>query len=119
MLDFKSVITRYRSFAVVAGALLAFSPLANAAAGWTSYGEVQELTPTIHQRFLLKLPVTKNPSGCDEPALFYQDYDAPGAELMFRTLLEAVSAGKRVKVRVTGRCALHGYSEISAVTIVP
>ena len=91
----------------------------HAASGWTTYGEVQELTPTIHQRFLVKLPVAKNPSGCDEATLFYQDYDAPGAELMFRTLLEAVSAGKRVKVRVTGRCALHGYSEISAVTIVP
>ena len=101
-----------------AGLLLFMPMMAYAASGWTDYAWVAELTPTIHHRFLVKLEVDQNPSGCDNKVMFYQDYDAPGSEHMFRTLLEALLAGKKVRVRVTGRCALHGYSEISSVSIV-
>ncbi len=38
---------------------------------------------------------------------------------MFGTLLSAVEHRKEVRVYVTGKCDLDGYSEISAVSIVP
>jgi hypothetical protein len=101
------------------GALLSIPILAFAVAGWTDYVPVSELTPTIHGRFLVKLKVTENPSGCKNKEVFYRDYDISGAEQMYDALLKAVAEGKNVRVYVTGRCDLNGYSEISSVTIVP
>ena len=92
---------------------------ARAEAGWTDYVRVSELTPSTHQRFTVKLMVPKNPSGCKNKDWFYLDYDATGADQMFRVLLEALASGKKVRVYVTGRCELNGYSEISSVGIVP
>ncbi|MGD8908035.1 MAG: hypothetical protein PVF13_07080 [Chromatiales bacterium] len=90
-----------------------------AVSGWTDYGTVAELTPTSHHRFLVRLNISKNPSGCRDKSTFYQDYDKSGADQMFRTLLQAVVYGKQVRLFVTGRCELNGYAEISSVTIVP
>lgn len=101
-------------------AVLLGTPAATfAASGWTEYASVTELTPTVHGRFLVKLNTAKNPSGCKDEKTFYQDYGMPGSAHMFRTLLEAVTAGKKVRLYVTGGCELNGYSEISSVSIVP
>jgi hypothetical protein len=90
-----------------------------AESGWTDEAQIVELTPTIHKRFHLRLRVSDNPSSCRDKEMFYQDYLTTGAQLMFQTLLEAVSSGKLVQVHVTGNCELNGYSEISAVSIIP
>lgn len=101
-------------------AVLLGAPAATfAASGWTEYTSVTELTPTVHGRFLVKLNTAKNPSDCKDEKTFYQDYGMPGSEQMFRTLLEAVTSGKKVRLYVTGGCDLNGYSEISSVSIVP
>ena len=87
--------------------------------GWTDYSSVVELTPTSHGRFIFKLKISDNPSGCKNKETFYQDYGVSGADEMFRVLLEAVSAEKMVRVYVTGRCGINGYAEVSSVGIVP
>jgi hypothetical protein len=61
----------------------------------------------------------ENPSGCRNEEFFFQDYTASGSRQMFRALLSAVEYRKDVRVYVTGRCNIDGYSEISAVSIVP
>ena len=98
---------------------LSVSTAAIAVSGWTDYGTVAELTPTIHGRYLVKLNASGNPSGCDDKTVYYQDYALPGSDRMFSALLEAVASGMQVRVYVTGRCDLKGYSEISSVTVVP
>ncbi len=110
--------TRLANFIYIG--ILLFLPLgAFASSGWSEYSHIAELTPTSHKRFLVKLENSKNPSGCKQKDMYYQDYNFAGSEQMFRTLLEAVSAGKMVRVYVTGKCELNGYSEISSVTITP
>jgi len=101
------------------GALLFIPMVVFAVSGWTDYAPVIELTPTIHGRFLVKLKVPENPSGCKNKEIFYQDYSAPGSEQIFHALLEAVASEKMVRVYVTGKCGFNGYSEISSVGIVP
>lgn len=90
-----------------------------AVSGWTAYASVIELTSTGQGRYLVKLKVTDNPSGCKNKETFYQDYGSSGSAQMFRILLEAVTAEKMVRVYVTGFCDIDGYSEISSVSIVP
>lgn len=90
-----------------------------AVSGWTEYVPVAELTPTNSGRYLVKLNIPKIPGGCKNENMFYQDYSAPGADQMFRVILEAVASGKMIRVYVTGKCELNGYSEISSVGIVP
>ena len=90
-----------------------------AQSGWTEYATIAELTPTIHHRYLVKLNLSENPSGCKSKGSFYQDYATTGAEQMFHTLLEAIASSKRVRVFVTGNCELNGYAEMSSVSIVP
>ena len=106
-------------FASCLVALLSVPMTAFAVAGWSDYVPVAELTPTIHGRFLVKLKVSENPSGCKNKEVFYRDYNIPGSEQMYDALLKAVTSGKKVRVYVTGRCDLKGYSEISSVAIVP
>jgi hypothetical protein len=91
---------------------------ARADAGWTDLGPVLELTPGIHGRYVVKIGVAQNQSGCREKQMFYQDYSDRGADQMYRALLEAISAGKQVRVYVTGGCELNGHSQISSVTVV-
>ncbi len=111
---------RTRLGQIVCFALLLVTPLMTfAAAGWTEHARVAELTPTAHHRYIFRLSASENPSGCKSKNTFYQDYSVPGSDFMFRTLLTAVEAGKRVQVYVTGKCDLDGYSEISSVRIVP
>lgn len=100
------------------GALLFTPVIASAVSGWTDYSNVNELIPTAHGRFNFKLSVTENPSGCKNKEMFFLDYSASGAEQMYDTLLQAVISGKKVRVYVTGRCELKGYSEISSVGII-
>ncbi len=88
-------------------------------AAWTDYASVAELMPTASGRYIVKLNISKSPSGCKSENMFYQDYSASGADQMFRVILEAVTSGKMIRVYATGRCELNGYSEISSVGIVP
>lgn len=95
------------------------SPAVWPVAGWTSYGTVIELTPTTAGRFLVRLSVESNPSGCKDKQWFYQDYRDIGAEHIFHALLAALTTGQRVRVYVTGGCDLNGYSEISSASVIP
>jgi hypothetical protein len=90
-----------------------------ASAGWTSYGRVLELQPTTAGRFLVRLDVGSNPSGCRNENWFYRDYTGSGAEFMFHALLGAATSNLAARVYVTGRCDLNGYSEISSASIAP
>ena len=87
-------------------------------AGWTDVGFVR-LTATIAGRYLAKIAVNQNPSGCRDKQSFFQDYSDRGADKMFATLLEAAGSGKRVRVFVTGGCELNGHAQISSVSILP
>lgn len=99
--------------------LLCLPTGALAGAGWTDYAHVTALTATTQGRFLVEMSVPENPSGWRYKDGFYRDYGLPGAEAMFRVLLEAVTSGKKVPVYVTGNCEIDGYAEISAVSIAP
>jgi len=107
------------SLPALALTLLLSGPALAGNAGWTDIATIVELTPSNQHRYTVRLNLSDNPSGCRNPDTFYQDYAAPGAEMMFRTLLEAVASGKRVRVYVSGRCELNGYAELSSVTILP
>lgn len=85
--------------------------------GWTDYATLEELVPMARHYYEFKLPVKENPSGCKNKQVFYQDYNAPGSDQMFRTLLEALKSGLGVRVFVTGGCNLDGNAEISAVSV--
>jgi hypothetical protein len=97
--------------------LLSYS--ASATSGWTTYGRVIELVPTIHHRFKVNLDVKGNNSACKEKQWFYQDYNVNGSREMYLALLEAVSSNKSIRVYVTGRCDINEYSEISELGIRP
>ena len=96
---------------------LSYVPIAVAGSGWTDYVNVTELVPTSKHYYEARLPVSENPSGCKDESWFYQDYASRGADKMFATLLEALRSRLSVRVYVTGRCNLHGYSEISSVGV--
>lgn len=98
--------------------VILFAGSAYAESGWTDYGVVAELNPTARHYYLARLNVTKNPSSCKDKRWFFQDYDAPGSEKMFLTLLEAIKSGLKARVYVTGKCNLEGYSEISSVSVI-
>lgn len=97
--------------------LLSLPVILQAASGWSDYTTVVALTPSSQHRYTVQLQLSDNPSGCRIKDTFYQDYDMSGSEQMFRTLLEAVVSGKRVRVFVTGNCELNGFAEISAVSM--
>lgn len=99
--------------------LLMLSGSVVADAGWTEHASVVELTGSVQGRYLVRLDLAENQSGCRNKSVFYQDYNLPGAKEMFAIVLEAVSSGKKIRVFVTGKCELNGYSEISSVTILP
>ncbi len=97
--------------------LLSYS--ASATSGWTTYGRVIELVPTIHHRFKVNIDVKGNKSACKEKQWFYQDYNVNDSREMYLALLEAVSSDKSIRVYVTGRCDINEYSEISELGIRP
>lgn len=109
----KNLTTLFAGLALLLGQSVALP----GTSGWSDYTTVAELTPSSQQRYTVRLQLNDNPSGCRSKDTFYQDYTTPGAEQMFRTLLEAVVSGKPVRVYVTGRCELNGYAEISSVSI--
>ena len=98
---------------------LVLSPLIQAEAGWTDYVTIAELVPTAYHYYKVRLPVKENPSGCKNKTWFYQDYRPNGSHKMFQTILEGLKLKMRVRVYVTGKCNLGGYSEISSVSIIP
>ena len=104
---------------VVISFCLWFSQYVYADSGWTDYVTVAELVPSARHYYEVRLPVKENPSGCKNKTWFYQDYDAPGADKMFLTILEGIKSNLRIRVYVTGRCNLFDYSEISSVSIIP
>ncbi len=97
---------------------LLFAHFARASAGWTDYVSVAELVPTGRHYYEVRLPVKKNPSGCDDETWFYRDYSSRGSDKMFDVLFEGIISGVKVRVYVTGICNLEGYSEISAVSVI-
>lgn len=99
--------------------LLALPPLVRAEAEWTDYVRIAELVATARRYYEVRLPVTENPSGCRDKTWFYQDYSLEGSDKMFETILEGLQSGKKVRVYVTGKCNVNGYSEFTAVGIVP
>jgi hypothetical protein len=99
--------------------MLFFTPALLADSGWTDYASLAELVPTARHYYELRLPVKENPSSCREKNWFYQDYSSMGSEMMFNSLLEGVKSRVRLRVYVTGKCNINGYSEISSVSIVP
>lgn len=100
--------------------LALFSTSAWPVGGWTSYGTVAELRPTMAGRFLVRLDISSNPSGCRNKHWFYRDYSGgPAVDHMFHALLAAMQNGHKVRVYVTGGCDLHGYSDMTSVNLVP
>jgi hypothetical protein len=99
-------------------ALASSSPPAIAAAGWTSYGTIEELSTDFVGRIVIRMEVEENPSDCKDKTWFYRDL-ITGSEFMFRLLLEAASREIPVRLYVTGLCDLNRYSEISRVRIAP
>ena len=99
--------------------MLALPSLAQAEAGWTDYVRIAELVPTSRHYYEVKLSVNKNPSGCNNNLWFYQDYELKGSDKMFETLLEGLKSRNQVRFYVTGKCNLNGYSEFTAVGIIP
>ncbi len=110
---------RHHLFAAVVLAFLgiAVAASAHADAGWTDGGPVQELAPSIAGHYVVKIGVAQNKSGCREEQMSYQDYSDLGADQMYRALLEAIGAGKNVRVFVTGGRELNGNAQISSVTV--
>ena len=103
---------------IFAVAFLCMSRGALADPCWTEYANVSEIQPTGFHYYLVRLPVKNNPSGCKDKEWFFQDYGGPGAREMYATLLESLKSGLRVRVYVTGRCNLDGYSEISSLSAI-
>ena len=99
--------------------LLVLPSLVQAEAGWTDHMRIEELIPTSRHYYEVKLPVKKNPSGCPDNVWFYQDYGTKGSEKMFETLLAGIESGNRVRVYVTCKCNVKGYSEFTSVGIIP
>ena len=92
-------------------------PAVLANSGWTGYAMVSELTPTAQGRFLFKLDIEDNPSGCRDKQVFYKDYYSIGSQQMYDLLLRALTTTSPVRVYVTGKCELTGYSEISSASM--
>ena len=106
-------------YLIVTLSLLAFPAFAPAAAGWTDYVKVAELIPTSRHYYEVQLQVQKNPSGCSNKVWFYQNYVTVGSDKMFDTLLRGLQSGDKVRVYVTGKCNIFGYSEFVSVGIIP
>jgi hypothetical protein len=92
---------------------------ASAEAGWTEPAKIVSLETNIFGRTLVELDLRKNPSNCKEKSLFFRESTGDSSQQMLGVLLEAASAGLRVKLRVSGSCHLKGYAEFNAVALVP
>lgn len=70
-------------------------------------------------RFVLRLDLDKNVSGCRSMNGFYADYVRPRSKLMYKTVLDALQHKRQIQVYVTGGCDLNGNSAISSVRVFP
>lgn len=96
---------------------LMFHGPARAGSGWTEAARILELQANEHGRFLLRLDVERNASGCRETQWFFREYFGVGTTQMLDALLSAMRSKSAVRVFVTGNCHLQGYAEISAVAV--
>ncbi|MCK5640296.1 MAG: hypothetical protein KAJ19_05845 [Gammaproteobacteria bacterium] len=87
-------------------------------AGWTSYGIVKELSLNSSQQFQVRLYISSNPTDCKNEKWFYHDYKGVSGEQMYLTFLTGLTTGRKVRVYVTGKCNLNGYSNISEMSII-
>lgn len=117
--DIRQAVVALKKWLPVWAVMSILSPFSQvlADADWTDYGAIEELNPTARHYYLVKLDMEDNPSGCDNKLWFYQDYSALGADQMFATLLESLKSKLKVRVYVSGRCNLQGYSEITSVSV--
>ncbi len=109
--------SRWRVGLALAAGVALWPAAAPAGAGWTGTGVVLELRATVHGRFLVRIDVPDNPSGCRNEEWFYRDLGAPGARQIFDVLRDALAGASPARVYVTGRCDLEGFSEISAASV--
>lgn len=107
-----------KAISIIIAALL-FPQLAVARAGWTDVVTVAELVATNRHYYEFRLPVKENSSGCKHKTWFYQNYDSIGSDKMFNILLDGIKSGLRLRVYVTGLCNIHGYSEVSSISVTP
>ena len=110
---------KIRALITIGAIAITSSNLVHAGSGWTDHATVAELIPTDRRYYKFRLPVSENPAGCRDDEWFYQDYGSSGSDKMFHLLLEGLKSNLRLRVYVTGKCNLDGYSEISSVSIVP
>lgn len=87
-------------------------------AGWTDTAAVAELRPTVHGRFLVRVPVDKNPSDCHAAGWFYRDRAGAGSAQIYRLLLEAAVRGLPVRLHVTGVCDHEGRAAFNQAALV-
>ncbi len=97
--------------------ILVYSMSAHAESGWTDFGKVIEMIPDSDFRYRVNINVKENPSGCRINDWFYQDYLSNGSDQMYTAILEALINERAIKVYVSGKCGIKGYSEITAVSI--
>lgn len=94
-----------------------FPATSAAGSGWTEAARILEVQANEHGRFLVRLDVERNASGCRETQWFFREYFGVGTTQMLDALLSAMRAKAAVRVYVTGNCHLQGYAEISAVAV--
>jgi hypothetical protein len=111
----KNVLAALGAAALKLGLL---SQPAFAAAGWTSYGTVEEVYPNTSGVYFVRLTVASNPSTCSQPTWFSNSGTGDGASRVFAALLSAQASGKSVRVYVAGTCDGWGYSEISSASVI-
>ena len=105
-----------RGLAAALGLLLAAEAGAGEA-GWTDPAPVAELRPTNQGRFLVRIPVKKNPSECRRQDWFYRDQTGTGSRHIYDLLLAAAVRDLPVRVHVTGVCDLDGNAAINAASL--
>lgn len=113
------LIARTILFGALGASLLSAVTVLAGTAGWSGYGKVIELEPTTQGRFLVRLDLPSNPSGCRDKDWYYRDYTGAGAEYMFQAVLAALRDARPLQVYVTGNCDINGYAEISSLRIAP
>lgn len=87
-------------------------------AGWTEKGQIQALSTTSFSRIVVLASFPDNVSDCRDKQRFYIDFGRPGSGFIHDLLLAALTSGKSIQLRVTGKCELKGMSEFSQASIL-
>ena len=87
--------------------------------GWSNYTSISEITASNRDYYTIQLSSPTGTKNCKNKDTVYLEYDAKGSQAMFQILLNALISKNEVRVYLTGRCELHGYSEISSASIRP